>query len=166
MDLWIDIARDALRRASIERVDCLILNDGELRQLTGKPSLVTAAREISSGAPRVVVAKQRRVRRGAVTAEHYFALPAYPLETRRRPDRRGRHVRGRLRRLPARRTGSTARALRRAMAYGTALASYNVEDVRRRPGRPVTLPEIEARVRELHGFTQFEHDPVAGRRAR
>ncbi len=47
MDLWIDIARDSLV-AAIESVDCVILNDAELRQLTGKPNLVAAAREILS----------------------------------------------------------------------------------------------------------------------
>ncbi len=45
MNLWIDIARDSLV-AAIESVDCVILNDAELRQLTGKPNLVSAAREI------------------------------------------------------------------------------------------------------------------------
>src|SRR6478609_5170210 len=45
MNLWIDIARDALVQA-IAGIDCLILNDAELRQLTGKPNLVSAAREI------------------------------------------------------------------------------------------------------------------------
>ncbi len=53
MNLWIDIAKDKLVKA-IESVDCLILNDAELRQLTGKPNLVSAAREILSwGAPRI-----------------------------------------------------------------------------------------------------------------
>ena len=50
MNLWIDIARDALVDA-IESVDCLILNDAELRQLTGKPNLVAAAREVLSWNP-------------------------------------------------------------------------------------------------------------------
>ena len=50
MNLWIDIARDSLV-AAIESVDCLILNDAELRQLTGKPNLVSAAREILSWGP-------------------------------------------------------------------------------------------------------------------
>jgi hypothetical protein len=50
MNLWIDIARDALVSV-IERVDCLILNDAELRQLTGKPSLLAAAREVLGWAP-------------------------------------------------------------------------------------------------------------------
>src|SRR5438445_6751323 len=65
MNLWIDIARDSLV-AAIASVDCLILNDAELRQLTGKPNLVSAAREVLSWTPTskeargpsVVVAKQ------------------------------------------------------------------------------------------------------------
>ena len=50
MNLWIDIARDSLVSA-IESVDCVILNDAELRQLTGKPNLVAAAREILAWPP-------------------------------------------------------------------------------------------------------------------
>ncbi len=97
MNLWIDIARDSLVRA-IENVDCVILNDAELRQLTGKPNLVSAAREIlswspsppspSAGAslqgargPSVIVAKQGEYGAALVTRAGFFALPAYPLET-------------------------------------------------------------------------------------
>ena len=110
MNLWIDIARDSLVRA-IESVDCVILNDAELRQLTGKPNLVSGgARGPLLGArprsperrvrgPSVVVAKQGEYGAALVTRESFFALPAYPLETRDRPHRRGRHVRGRARRL-------------------------------------------------------------------
>src|SRR3989442_1259859 len=47
MNLWIDIARDSLVKA-IAEVDCVILNDAELRQLTGKPNLLSAAREVLS----------------------------------------------------------------------------------------------------------------------
>ncbi len=72
MNLWIDIARDSLVQA-IESVDCVILNDAELRQLTGKPNLVTAAREIlpgplAGGRPWRAERRRRqagRVRRGA-----------------------------------------------------------------------------------------------------
>ena len=91
MNLWIDIARDSLVSA-IESVDCVILNDAELRQLTGKPNLVSAAREILSwGPPRqrrrrargpsVIVAKQGEYGAALITRESFFALPAYPLET-------------------------------------------------------------------------------------
>src|SRR6201996_1101112 len=57
MNLWIDIARDQLM-AIIGKVDCLILNDEELRQLTGKPNLFSAAQEILGWGPSIVVAKQ------------------------------------------------------------------------------------------------------------
>src|SRR3954453_1700434 len=89
MDLWIDIARDSLV-AAIAEVDCVILNHPELPQLTGKPNLVTAAREILSWSPppgvaargpSVVVAKQGEYGAALITREGFFALPAYPLET-------------------------------------------------------------------------------------
>src|SRR5271170_2806992 len=90
MNLWIDIARDSLLSA-IASVDCVILNDAELRQLTGKPNLLTAARELLSwGAegsaggdrgPSVVVAKQGEYGSALITRDGFFALPAYPLET-------------------------------------------------------------------------------------
>src|SRR4030081_1643311 len=85
MNLWIEIARDSLVRA-IESVDCVILNDAELRQLTGRPNLLAAAREILSWAPSsgesrgpsVVVAKQGEYGAALITAGGFFALPAYP----------------------------------------------------------------------------------------
>jgi sugar/nucleoside kinase (ribokinase family) len=87
MNLWIDIARDSLV-AAIAEVDCVILNDAELRQLTGKPNLVSAAREVLSWGsekagdgrgPSVIVAKQGEYGAALVTREGFFALPAYPL---------------------------------------------------------------------------------------
>ena len=80
MNLWIDIARDALVKV-IERVDCLVLNDAELRQLTGKPSLVGAAREVMTMGPSVVVAKQGEYGAALFSGESFFSLPAYPLES-------------------------------------------------------------------------------------
>ena len=57
MNLWIETARDSLLK-TIEEVDCVLLNDAEIRQLTRKPNLVQAAREIRALGPKVVVAKQ------------------------------------------------------------------------------------------------------------
>src|SRR5437588_7172740 len=78
MNLWIDIARDSLV-AAIESVDCLILNDAELRQLTGRPNLVGAAREIldwggEDAGPSVIVAKQGEYGAALVTRERLFTL--------------------------------------------------------------------------------------------
>jgi sugar/nucleoside kinase (ribokinase family) len=98
MDLWIEIARDDLV-AVIERVDCLVLNDAELRQLTGKPSIVGAARDVLAIGPGAVIANQGEYGAVLVTADGFFSMPAFPLENVVDPTRR-RHVRGRSRRLP------------------------------------------------------------------
>ena len=80
MNLWIDIARDDLVSV-IERVDCVVLNDAEIRQLTGKPSLRAAAREVLAMGPSSVIAKQGEYGAVLVSQEGFFSLPAFPLET-------------------------------------------------------------------------------------
>ena len=84
MNLWIDIARDSLVQGD-RRVDCLILNDAELRQLTGKPNLLAAAREIlvagSPPHPRVIVAKQGEYGAALITPRASSRCPPIPLET-------------------------------------------------------------------------------------
>ena len=100
MNLWIETARESLRR-TIEGVDCVLFNDAELRQLTGQPSLLAAAREVMRWGPSLVVAKRGEYG-AALFSGHddgFFALPAFPLETVTDPDRRGRLVR---RRVPGR----------------------------------------------------------------
>jgi sugar/nucleoside kinase (ribokinase family) len=77
MNLWIDIAREDLVRA-IGMVDCVILNDGELKQLTDEPNLVNAARKVLDMGPRVVIGKQGEYGAAMFTREGFFALPAYP----------------------------------------------------------------------------------------
>ena len=80
MNFWIETARDALLR-TIETVDCVILNDAEIRELTRKPNLVQAARELRALGPKVVVAKQGEYGAALLTDEGFFGLPAFPLET-------------------------------------------------------------------------------------
>ena len=131
MNLWIDIARDSLVEA-IGRVDCLILNDAELRQLTGKPNLVSAAREILLGSrgPKVVVAKQGEYGAALVTTDSFFALPAYPMESVIDPTGAGDTFAGGFVGYIAAHPDEelSDELLRRAMAHGTALASFNVEE--------------------------------------
>ena len=99
MNLWIETARDSLRRA-IGSVDLVLMNDAELRMLTEQPNLVRAAREVMALGPRMVVAKQGEYGAALFTPDGFFALPGYPLEAGDRPDRRGRQLRGRLPRIP------------------------------------------------------------------
>ncbi len=159
MNLWIDIARDSLV-AAIESVDCLILNDAELRQLTGKPNLVSAAREILSWgppAPRVIVAKQGEYGAALVTRESFFALPAYPLETVVDPTGAGDTFAGGFVGYIAANLeqGLSEELLRRAMAHATVLASFNVEEFGTERVERLQRSEIDARLRELHAITQF-----------
>ena len=77
MNLWIDIARDALVDV-IRGVDCVILNHEEMQQLTGKANVTSAAREVLGWGPTSVVVKQGEYGACLYTADGFFGLPAYP----------------------------------------------------------------------------------------
>ncbi|MGI8428636.1 MAG: PfkB family carbohydrate kinase [Solirubrobacteraceae bacterium] len=163
MNLWIDIAREALLEA-ISRVDCLILNDEELRQLTGKPNLVAAAREVLGLGPSVVVAKQGEYGAVLITDEVYFALPAYPLETVIDPTGAGDTFAGGFVGYVARQLDTdhalSSDVLSNAMAYGTALASFNVEQFGTEGLLDLSAAAVQQRVHDLVRFTRFEHVEV------
>jgi sugar/nucleoside kinase (ribokinase family) len=171
MNLWIDIARDSLV-AAISEVDCVILNDAELRQLTGKPNLVTASREVLSwqppaGAPgrgpSVVVAKQGEYGAALITRESFFALPAYPLETVIDPTGAGDTFAGGFLGYIAAHPGEPLgdELLRGAMAHATVLASFNVEEFGTERIERLEAGEIAERIRDLHAMTQFGGAPLA-----
>ncbi len=158
MNLWIDIARDSLV-AAIELCDCVILNDAELRQLTGKPNLFSAAREVLTWGPQVVVAKQGEYGAALVTAERFFSLPAYPLETVVDPTGAGDTFAGGFVGYIADNLGDgelSDELLRAAMAYGTALASFNVEEFGTERVVRLTDEEIASRVQELREIIRFD----------
>jgi sugar/nucleoside kinase (ribokinase family) len=171
MNLWIDIARESLVSA-IESVDCVILNDAELRQLTGKPNLVAAARQIltwgeagAADAPRgpsVIVAKQGEYGAALVTREGFFALPAYPLETVIDPTGAGDTFAGGFVGYIAAHPDEqlSDELLRRAMAHATVLASFNVEEFGTERLQRLAGEEIVARIHELHAMTQFSGAPL------
>jgi sugar/nucleoside kinase (ribokinase family) len=157
MDLWIEIARDALVEV-IGRVDCVILNDTELRQLTAESNLIAAARAILEWGPSIVVAKRGEYGAALVTAEDFFALPAYPLERVVDPTGAGDTFAGGFVGHVACHLGGplTHDVLRRAMAYGTALASFNVEEFGTERVERLTGDEVDARVEGLRRMTRFE----------
>jgi sugar/nucleoside kinase (ribokinase family) len=163
MNLWIEIARDSLV-AAIAEVDCLILNDAELRQLTGKPNLFSAAHEIFNwpAHPRVVVAKQGEYGAALITPDGYFSLPAYPLEDVIDPTGAGDTFAGGFVGYIAAHPdeGLDDELLRRAMAYGTALASFNVQEFGTERVARLTAEEIAGRVAELARIVRFTDEPV------
>jgi len=164
MNLWIETAREELVGA-IAEVDCVILNDAELRQLTGRPNLLAAAREVLSwrpaGAarrgPSVIVAKQGEYGAALITREGFFALPAYPLETVIDPTGAGdTFAGGFVGYIAANYNGEISdELLRGAMAHATVLASFNVEEFGTERLQRLGREEIGARLQQLRAITQF-----------
>jgi sugar/nucleoside kinase (ribokinase family) len=157
MNLWIDIARDQLMEI-IGRVDCLVLNDEELRQLTGKPNLISAAHEVLTWGPKLVVAKQGEYGSALITADDFFALPAYPLHEVVDPTGAGDTFAGGFVGFIAKHIdrATDRRVLRNAMAYGTALASFNVEQFGTEGLEAIKAAQVRERVADLYGFAHFE----------
>ena len=122
MNLWIDIARDDLVRA-IGMVDCVILNDSEISQLTDEPNLIRAARAVLDMGPRIVVAKQGEYGSALFTADASSRCPPSRRPTWSTHRRRGTFAGGFVGDVAAHGDSD----LRPALAYGTALASFNVE---------------------------------------
>jgi len=159
MDLWINIAKDSLIRL-LSRVDMLILNDGEARQLTGETSLVRAGAAIRSMGPTFVAIKK---------GEHgcllfgkngdFFSCPAYPLEDIHDPTGAGDTFAGGLAGFLASEAEEgdiTFPLLRRAVVKGSVLASFNVEAFSLERLKTVTLEEIASRYAMFQQMSHFE----------
>jgi sugar/nucleoside kinase (ribokinase family) len=160
MNLWIETTRDSLL-AAIGEVDCVILNDAEVRQLTGEPNLARAARELMALGPRAVVAKQGEYGAALFTEGAFFALPGFPLEDVRDPTGAGDSFAGGfLGYLDALDGAPDEAALRRAMGYGTVLASFNVEEFGTERVARLTRGEIDERLEALRDMTRFDALPA------
>jgi sugar/nucleoside kinase (ribokinase family) len=153
--MWIDIAHAALLE-TIALVDCLLLNDSELKQLTDEPNVVRAARKALELGPRVVIAKQGEYGSAMITRDGYFGLTAYPATEIVEPTGAGDTFAGGLMGYIAEQGGEADDAtLRRAMAYGTACASFNVEGFGSERLYELDRAAIDARVAELEQMTRF-----------
>ncbi len=149
MNLWIDIAHESLLK-TIARVDCLVLNDSELKQLTDEPNLIRAAHRALDLGPRAVIAKQGEYGSAMITRDAFFGLSSYPTTDIVEPTGAGDTFAGGLMGYLAAHDGDADDAtLRRAMAYGTACASFNVEGFGSERLYELERAEIDARVAEL-----------------
>lgn len=156
MNLWIQTAREPLLEV-IGMIDCVLLNDAELRMLTGQPNLVVAARSIMDHGPSIVVVKRGEYGAALFTGSDTFAMPALPIAEVRDPTGAGDSFAGGflgfLDGLGAHRPGSGE--LRRAMVRGSAMASFNVEDFGTDRVRRLDRDEIDARVAAFKDLTHF-----------
>jgi sugar/nucleoside kinase (ribokinase family) len=155
MNMWIENEHESLEKA-IGMVDILFLNDAEVRMFAREPNLVRAARSVMGKGPGVVVAKQGEYGAALFVGDRFFSLPAFPLETVMDPTGAGDSFAGGFMGYLASR-GPDALAdnteLRRAMTYGSVLASFNVEEFGTERVARLTRKEIDERYSELRRMT-------------
>ncbi|MEA2450582.1 MAG: hypothetical protein QOG63_2514 [Thermoleophilaceae bacterium] len=161
MNLWIENEHDALEKA-ISSVDILFLNDAEIRMFAKEPNLVKAARAVMRLGPGVVVAKQGEYGAALFSGDRFFSLPAFPLETVMDPTGAGDSFAGGFMGYLSS-LGPEALAdnleLRRAMTYGSVLASFNVEEFGTERVARLTKREIDERYSELRRMTSLGELP-------
>jgi sugar/nucleoside kinase (ribokinase family) len=155
MNYWIEHKRPSLR-STLERVDILLINDAETRQLAREPNLCKAARTILSWGPKTLVIKRGEYGALMIDGKSAFGVPAYPLEEVIDPTGAGDSFAGGfLGYLAAARSGERS-AMRRAVVFGSVMASFNVSEFGPRRLASLTYPEIESRFREFRELTHFE----------
>lgn len=151
MDLWIDIAKDGLLDL-LKRIDGIILNDSEVKQLTGESNLIAAGKATLALGPKMVIVKKGE--HGCFVFSNFFhyALPAYPTETVKDPTGAGDSFAGGFMGYLANCDQITLANMQRAVAYGTVTASLNVEGFGVDCLADTSRETVERRFRELMQF--------------
>src|SRR5439155_25443829 len=155
MNFWIQGKRPALRRV-LREVDVITINDAEGRQLAEEPNLVKAARVIASMGPRIVVIKRGEYGAVLVADGAFFIVPAFPLESVYDPTGAGDTFAGGFMGYLAGQEELDRAAMRRAMVYGSVMASFTVEDFSLNRLTRLTPPEIQERYAAFHELVRLE----------
>jgi sugar/nucleoside kinase (ribokinase family) len=157
MDLWIETTRKDLD-ALLPRVDLLILNDSEARQITKETSLIKAGRGIRKMGPRYVAIKKGEHGALLFGEDEFFSCGAYPLEDIHDPTGAGDTFAGGMAGYLAGTVGGrvTFTDLRKAMIYGSVLASFTVEAFSLERLRKLSMEEIKERYETFKLMSQFE----------
>ncbi|MGQ9609020.1 MAG: PfkB family carbohydrate kinase [bacterium] len=154
MNLWIAERKEKLLN-TIKHVDIFIINDEEAKQLTGEAKVDMAGRKILELGPRRVIIKKGEHGAVTITRNSYFSIPAYPLKLVVDPTGAGDSFAGGFMGYLASTGEISEQNIRKAMVYGTVMASFNVEDFSINRQRTLTKEEIESRFAEMHNITQF-----------
>jgi len=158
MNYWITSAKDELIE-TIKSVDCIIINDAEARQLTDEPNIHKAARKILDFGLKAVVIKRGEYGATLFTKDQFFVVPAYPLESVFDPTGAGDTFAGGFMGYLASHDEITESILRRAMIYGSVMASFNVERFGTERVDALDYPEINQRFTDFKRMTHFDDIP-------
>ncbi|TLN25650.1 sugar kinase [bacterium] len=157
MNFWIEGKPKALKKV-IERVDVLVLNEAEARMLSGESNLVKAGKKILEWGPAGVVIKRGEYGVIYFAENHVFSAPAYPLESVFDPTGAGDSFAGGFMGHIAATGDVSTEGLRRAIVYGSAVASFNVEDFSFKRLATVAREDLRDRYAEFRAMTVFEAD--------
>lgn len=155
MNYWIASKRDALERV-LREVDLAVINEAEVRQFTGEANLVKGCRAILALGPSTLVVKRGEYGVLMITREAIFAAPAYPLENVFDPTGAGDTFAGGFLGYLASRREVHDRELRRAIVFGSVLASFTVEKFSLDRLREISLRDVHERYTDFRALTHFE----------
>lgn len=155
MNFWISSMKEQLIE-TIKSVDCIIINDAEARQLTEEPNVHKAARKILDLGLKALVIKRGEYGAVLFTKDSYFVCPAYPLESVFDPTGAGDTFAGGFMGYLASQKEINDDAMRRAMIYGSVMASFNVEKFGTERVDALDYPEINARFSDFKRMTHFD----------
>jgi len=155
MNFWIEGKADALKEL-LKRVDLFVINEGEARELSKEASLVKAAKTIMGYGPRVLIIKRGEYGALMFTASSTFAAPAFPLEEIFDPTGAGDTFAGGLMGYLANTGDISEENIRRAIIYGSVMASFNVEAFSLERLTTLKPAEIKERYYAFKRLTFFE----------
>ena len=157
MNFWIKGKREALGRL-LRKVDVITINDAEARQLAGEPNLIKAARKIATLGPRTVVVKRGEYGALLFNDDAFFVVPAYPQESVFDPTGAGDTFAGGFMGYLAFRDRTDAASVRRAMVYGSVMASFTVEDFSLNRLLRLDTRDIDRRYKEFEDLIRLERE--------
>lgn len=161
MNYWIHRKRDALLQL-LKRIDVLLVNDAEARELSGDWNVYRASRWIVEAGPSMVVVKQGVYGAVLYESERLFYIPAFPLEEVFDPTGAGDAFAGGFMAHLARTDDLSSDNLRRAMVYGSAMGSFAVERFSIDRFNEIGPAEVTERVREFAELVRFDIEPEGG----
>jgi sugar/nucleoside kinase (ribokinase family) len=154
MDHWIRESPGDLKKV-LKRIEMLVINDSEARLLSGYNNIVRAARAILKMGPRVVLIKRGEYGVLQFSDSSVFATPAYPLEEVFDPTGAGDSFAGGFLGQLVRSGDTSQGGLRRAIVYGSVVASFTVEDFGVTRLTATSLQDVEERYRQFVQLTDF-----------
>ncbi len=160
MNYWINTAKESLTRIFGE-VDLIIINEAEVRQYTQEPNLVKGARQILALGADTLVIKRGEYGVLMITKGAAFAAPAYPLENVFDPTGAGDTFAGGFLGYLASRSEIHDGELRRAIIFGSVLASFTVEKFSLDRLREITLNDVLERYQDFRALTHFDDHEIA-----